>query len=89
MNAGLRVAGTAEYAGLEAAPDWRRAELLKAQAQRMFAGVRLDKVPRWSGNRPSLPDGLPVLGKRNRQPFLHRGDCGLSQRTSACYRPRA
>ena len=37
-------------------------ELLKQQARRMFPGVRLDKVTRWTGNRPSLPDGLPVLG---------------------------
>lgn len=62
MNVGLRLAGTVEYAGLESAPNWRRAELLKAQARRMFPGVRLDKVTRWAGNRPSLPDGLPVLG---------------------------
>lgn len=62
MNMGLRLAGTAEFGGLDAEPNWRRAELLQTQAQRMFPGVRLDKVTRWSGNRPSLPDGLPVLG---------------------------
>ncbi len=62
MNMGLRLAGTAEFGGIDAKPNWQRAELLKTQAQRMFPGVRLDKVTRWSGNRPSLPDGLPVLG---------------------------
>ena len=62
MNVGLRLAGTVEYAGIDFEPNWRRAELLKAQAKRMFPGVRLDKVTRWAGNRPSLPDGLPVLG---------------------------
>jgi D-amino-acid dehydrogenase len=36
--------------------------LLEEQARRMFPGVKMDKVTRWSGNRPSLPDGLPVLG---------------------------
>lgn len=62
MNVGLRLAGTAEFAGIDTPPNWRRAELLKQQARRMFPGVRLDKVTRWTGNRPSLPDGLPVLG---------------------------
>ena len=62
MNMGLRLAGTAEFAGLDASPNWKRAELLEDQARRMFPGVRMDKVKRWTGNRPSLPDGLPVLG---------------------------
>ena len=62
MNVGLRLAGTAEFAGLDAEPNWQRTEVLKRQAARMFPGVRLDQVSRWTGNRPSLPDGLPVLG---------------------------
>lgn len=62
MNCGLRLAGTAEFGGIDSEPNWQRAELLKAQAQKMFPGVRTDKVTRWAGNRPSLPDGLPVLG---------------------------
>ena len=62
MNVGLRLAGTVEFAGIDAPPNWKRAELLKEQARRMFPGVKLDKVTKWTGNRPSLPDGLPVLG---------------------------
>jgi len=61
MNVGLRLAGTVEFAGIDTPPNWQRAELLKAQARRMFPGIKLDKVTRWTGNRPSLPDGLPVL----------------------------
>ena len=63
MNVGLRLAGTAEFGGINAEPNWQRTEVLKRQAQRMFPGVRLDSVSTWSGNRPSLPDGLPVLGR--------------------------
>ena len=62
MNMGLRIAGTAEFAGYDAAPNWRRAEILEAQACSMFPGVNMEKVTRWMGRRPSLPDGLPVLG---------------------------
>jgi D-amino-acid dehydrogenase len=62
MNMGLRIAGTAEFAGIDSAPDWSRVELLKRQAARMFPGVRLDNLTRWAGDRPSFPDGLPALG---------------------------
>lgn len=62
MNMGLRLAGTAEFAGIDAPPNWKRASLLEEQARRMFPGVKMEKVTRWAGNRPSLPDGLPVLG---------------------------
>jgi D-amino-acid dehydrogenase len=62
MNMGLRVAGTAEFAGIDAAPDWKRTDLLMRQTQRMFPAVRLENVTRWMGSRPSLPDGLPALG---------------------------
>jgi len=62
MNVGLRLAGTVEFAGMDSSPNWKRAALLEAQARRMFPGVRMERVTRWAGNRPSLPDGLPVLG---------------------------
>jgi D-amino-acid dehydrogenase len=62
MNMGLRLAGTAEFAGIDAPPNWKRTKLLEQQAQRMFPGVKMEQVTRWTGNRPSLPDGLPVLG---------------------------
>jgi len=62
MDVGLRFAGTAEFAGLDSAPNWKRADLLIEQAQRMFPGIATEPATRWAGNRPSLPDGLPVLG---------------------------
>lgn len=63
MNVGLRLAGTVEYAGAGAKPDWRRTAVLERQARRMFPNVRLDRISRWAGDRPTLPDGLPVLGR--------------------------
>jgi D-amino-acid dehydrogenase len=62
MSVGLRVAGTAEFAGEGSEPDWSRAELLKRQAKKMFPALELVNVTRWAGDRPSFPDGLPALG---------------------------
>ncbi len=63
---GLRVAGQVEIAGLAAAPDWRRAEILRDHLLRSFPGLPRDlpasRVKFWMGHRPSLPDGLPCLG---------------------------
>ena len=63
MNMGLRFAGTVEYAGHEAAADWKRTDLLEKQARQMFPKLSLTRVTRWVGVRPTLPDGLPVLGQ--------------------------
>lgn len=64
--AGLRLAGQVELAGLEAAPNWKRAEVLLNFARRVYPGLpadlSLDKVKMWMGHRPSTPDGLPCLG---------------------------
>jgi D-amino-acid dehydrogenase len=63
MDMGLRVAGTVEFAGPGAAPDWSRTALLERQTRRMFPSVKLDNVTRWRGDRPSFPDGRPALGR--------------------------
>ncbi|MEI8304968.1 MAG: FAD-binding oxidoreductase [Burkholderiales bacterium] len=61
---GLRVAGQVEFAPPGAAPDWRRADLLARQARRLWPDLAGREVAsRWMGQRPSTPDGLPVLGR--------------------------
>lgn len=62
MEDGLRLAGTVEFAGLEAAPDFRRADALVARATAMFPALEAGRVSRWMGHRPCLPDSLPVIG---------------------------
>lgn len=66
MEEGLRLAGTSEFAGLDAAPDFRRAEALRRQARELFADVRIDDYSEWMGPRPSLPDSLPVIDRSRR-----------------------
>jgi D-amino-acid dehydrogenase len=79
MEEGLRMAGTVEFAGLDAPPDWRRARVLLRHGQSMFPGlprsVSEDRVALWMGFRPSMPDSLPVIGpaRRYRNAFLAFG----------------
>ncbi len=63
MRDGLRVAGTAEFARIDAAPDYRRAKVLLQHAQRFLPGLKGESVTEWMGQRPMLPDSIPVLGK--------------------------
>jgi D-amino-acid dehydrogenase len=71
MEDGLRVAGTVEIAGLDAAPNEERAKILVQHARRMFPGLSGEKVRYWMGHRPSTPDSLPILGAAPRHPGLH------------------
>ena len=82
---GLRCAGQVEIAGLEAAPDWRRAEVLRDHLLRCFPRLPRDlpaeRVKVWMGHRPSMPDGLPCLGpSRDTPDVIHafgHGHVGL------------
>jgi D-amino-acid dehydrogenase len=66
MENGLRFAGTAEFAGLEAPPDYRRAHALLTHARRMLPGLTESAGTPWMGCRPSLPDALPVIDRSPR-----------------------
>jgi len=63
---GLRCAGQVEIAGLEAAPNWQRAAILRDHLLRSFPELPRDlpaeAVKFWMGHRPSMPDGLPCIG---------------------------
>ena len=63
---GLRAAGQVEIAGLEAAPNWKRAEILRDHLIGMFPKLPKDlpaeRIRSWFGHRPSMPDGRPCIG---------------------------
>ena len=63
MNAGVRCAGTAEFAGIDAPPDYRRARVFKRMAKRMFPDLNTEDTDEWMGPRPSTPDSVPYLGE--------------------------
>lgn len=82
LEHGLRIAGTVELGGLEAAPNWQRAERLYENAARWFPGLDRREETRWMGFRPSMPDSLPVIGPaphhRNAYFAFGHGHLGLS-----------
>lgn len=61
MEEGLRLAGTVEFGGLHAAPNYRRADVLLQHGKRLFPGLEEAGRERWMGRRPSIPDSLPVI----------------------------
>lgn len=61
-NGGLRLAGTVELAHRDAPPDWRRAHILIDKAKRIVGDFDASDMSVWMGNRPSVPDTVPVIG---------------------------
>jgi D-amino-acid dehydrogenase len=55
--------GYPQFAGLNAAPDWRKAAALARHGAALYPGLIDAATPmsRWMGHRPSLPDSLPVI----------------------------
>jgi D-amino-acid dehydrogenase len=58
---GIRVGGTVEMAGLDAAPDWRRSKVTVKRAQEALPNLRCETFTEWMGHRPALPDTVPIL----------------------------
>ncbi len=65
MEGGTRLAGTVEL-GAGASPDWRRADILLMHARELFRRPSLAAASRWHGDRPTLPDYLPMIGRAPR-----------------------
>jgi D-amino-acid dehydrogenase len=83
MREGLRVSGTAEFAAVDTPPDYARADALIDNARRFIPELGGEGLTRWMGQRPMMPDSIPVLGALPRHPnvlcaFGH-GHYGLTQ----------
>jgi len=83
LEKGLRVAGTAELAALDAKPDYRRAKVLLKHASFYLEGLKIEGVTEWMGPRPMMADSMPVISVSPRHSnvfyaFGH-GHYGLTQ----------
>ncbi|HSN39564.1 MAG TPA: FAD-binding oxidoreductase, partial [Burkholderiales bacterium] len=83
MEMGLRIAGQTEFAGVDAEPDYARADVLIRKMKRMFPDISEADHTKWMGRRPSMPDSLPVIGPSSRYKDVyyafghgHVGLCG-------------
>ena len=80
---GLRLAGTAEFAALDAKPDFRRAKVLLKQAAHYLDGLKTEGATEWMGQRPAMPDSLPVISSSPGHPNVYyafgHGHYGLTQ----------
>ena len=84
MNAGLRLAGTVEYAGLEAPANMDRAQNLLPLAQGMLKrSLNSSNASQWMGFRPTTADSLPVIDRIGNV-FLAFGHQHLGLTHAAC-----
>jgi len=65
---GIRVGGTVEMAGLDAAPDYRRSKLTVRRAREALPNLQVEEFTEWMGHRPALPDTIPVMSASAKTP---------------------
>ena len=78
METGLRFAGTVDIAGLDAPPNYRRADKLVELGGDMFPGLAGGEISRWMGYRPCLPDSLPSTRVKKTFFAFGHGHIGLT-----------
>lgn len=66
MTRGLQIGGTIEFAGRNAKPDFRRADIILEKAKRVLPDMRTSQVEYGVGYRPFLPDTKPVIDRSRR-----------------------
>jgi glycine/D-amino acid oxidase-like deaminating enzyme len=83
MADGLRLAGTVEFGGLDAPPNYKRAQILGDHGKALMPGLNIDGGQPWMGHRPSVPDSIPVISRSPRFDNVYygfgHGHIGLTQ----------
>jgi D-amino-acid dehydrogenase len=70
MENGIRLTSGVEFAGLDAAPDFRRIRSMTAHAATVLSGLKTPPLSEWLGFRPSMPHSLPVIASVRSQPNI-------------------
>lgn len=67
---GIRVGGTVEMAGLDAAPDYRRSKVTVRRAREALPNLVCENFTEWMGHRPALPDTVPIMSASAETPGI-------------------
>jgi len=80
---GMRIGGAAEFAGVDAPPNFQRSAALLKLARRYLPDLDERDAQQWMGHRPATPDSLPVIGTSPRSDAIvyafGHGHLGLTQ----------
>ncbi len=79
---GIRVGGTVEMAGIDAAPDYRRSKITVKRAREALQNLQCENFTEWMGHRPAFPDTVPVMSSSAKTKGLYyamgHGHLGLT-----------
>jgi D-amino-acid dehydrogenase len=82
MLRGLQIGGTIEFAGRNAEPNFKRADIILAKAKRVLPELKTDGYEMGVGYRPFLPDTKPIIDRSKRLPnvlmAIGHGQLGLT-----------
>ncbi|WP_029351037.1 FAD-binding oxidoreductase [Bosea sp. 117] len=70
LDMGLRIGGAAEFAGLDAPPNYARSDALAELGRRYLPGLNTKGGTRWMGHRPTTADSMPVIGRSPKRPDI-------------------
>jgi D-amino-acid dehydrogenase len=68
METGLRVAGTSEFAPLDAPESKSPIKYLEKNIKRVYPKLTWDSTETWMGTRPTTQDSLPMIGRTKSAP---------------------
>lgn len=66
MTRGLQIGGTIEFAGADAKPDFKRAEIILQKARNLLPDLNVTQHEFGVGVRPFLPDTKPIIDRSRR-----------------------
>ena len=75
VTSGLRIGGWAEYARPDRPANQNYYKSIARISQELFPGLNMSNTNYWMGNRPSLPDSVPVIS-RSRHTHRVYYNCG-------------